>query len=99
MTVLNFLTTCRVADVTISKMGRFCLLILTTCTHAQHAISCDNTLHSDTDAYFISAAMLLITTKVSSMMVVACEAKNLAAGPLECSYDEASLSDVFSGQS
>ena len=29
--------------------------------------------------------MLLITTKVSSMMVVACEAKNLAAGPLECS--------------
>ena len=87
------------AKVTISKMGRFCSLILSTCTHAQHAISCDNTLHSDTDAYFISAAMLLITTKVSSMMVVACEAKNLAAGPLECSYDEASLSDVFSGQS
>ena len=74
-------------------------LILSTCTHAQHAISCDNTLYSDTNAYFISAAMLLITTKVSSMMVVACEAKNLAAGPLECSHDEASLSDVFSGQS
>ena len=87
------------AKVTISKIRRFCWHISSTCTHAKHAISGDNTLHSDTDAYFISAAMLLITTKVSSMMVVACEAKNLGAGPLESSHDEASLSDVFSGQS
>ena len=43
--------------------------------------------------------MLLITTKVSSMIVVAGDAKNLKAGLLECSHDEASLSDVFSGQS
>ena len=52
-----------------------------------------------TELVNFSAAMLLIATKVSSMMVVACEAKNLAAGPLESSHDEASLSDVFSGQS
>ena len=97
--VLNFSAACRVAKVTISKMGRFCPLILTTCTHAQHAISCDNILHSDTDAYIFSAAMLLIATKVSSMIVVACEANNLRARSLECSHDEASLSDVFSGQS
>ena len=72
---------------------------MSTCIHAQHAISCDNTLYSDTDAYFVSAAMLLITTKVSSTMVVDCEAKNLGARPLESSHDETSRSDVFSGQS
>lgn len=72
---------------------------MSTCIHAQHAISCDNTLYSDTDAYFVSAAMLLITTKVSSMIVVAGEANNLKARPLGCSRDETSLSDVFSGQS
>ena len=33
--------------------------------------------------------MLLIVTKVSSMIFAACEAKNLRAGPLECSHDEA----------
>jgi hypothetical protein len=72
---------------------------MSTWTHEQHAISCDNTLYSDTDAFSVSAAMLLITTKVSSLIVVAGEAKNPKARPLGCSHDEASLSDVFSGQS